>query len=367
MSVSDLGDPRAWPAAPASIPAVAEVHAAVEASIGASTGREAGAFDAKARRWLEAALASPNGGDLAAVFSQAPSPAVARHLRRLVADVERGDPTAAESLRRTLFAIPVILVAALDDGAKPLTLTGIVADPTLSAALRDARAFGGCESFALSTSLATADALDLAALPALLARRHLAESTVESAPRALELPPAPIDIDTCVERVHLRFMAGIVLTPPRVDPLRESNIGRWGIPFAQSMAKALHAPGLSLLALPRPPQTLVNSVQSGRAAQREVSAQVFASNAIRKFRASFGEPTAIISAHRCADAPGGGELRLSLSSPFADREAQGFRFPIYPYETVQEVASMLDALLRDCRVADVRFMPGVGADRDRVA
>jgi hypothetical protein len=121
---------------------------------------------------------------------------------------------------------------------------------------------------------------------------------------------------------------------------------------------------VSLLALPRDPQRLVGAVQSGRAAQREVSAQLFASNAIRALRRAFGEPTAIISAHRAADAPGRGELRLSISSPFAPKEAEGFRCPLYPYETVQEVGSMLVALVRDCRVTDVRVIPGVHDDID---
>jgi hypothetical protein len=57
-------------------------------------------------------------------------------------------------------------------------------------------------------------------------------------------------------------------------------------------------------------------------------------------------------------------LRLSLSSPFAPRAAQGFRCAIQPMERVVDVATMLIDLLRDCRVADVRVVPGVHADRD---
>ena len=136
--------------------------------------------------------------------------------------------------------------------------------------------------------------------------------------------------------------------------------------MSQALAHQLHVPGVSLLALPRPPQHLVAAVQAGRAVQREVSAQVFASNAIRKLRASVGEPTAIISAHRAADAPMGGELRLSLSSAFAPREAEGFRCALYPYESVQDVTAMLTGLLRDCRVDDVRLRPGVHDDIDPV-
>jgi len=77
-----------------------------------------------------------------------------------------------------------------------------------------------------------------------------------------------------------------------------------------------------------------------------------------------GEPAAVISAHRAADAPGAGELRLSLSSPFEPRDAQGFRCPVYPWERVVDVATMLVELLHDCRVTDIRAVAGVHADRD---
>ena len=92
--------------------------------------------------------------------------------------------------------------------------------------------------------------------------------------------------------------------------------------------------------------------------------QLFASNAIRKLRASAGEPTAVISAHRAADAAGGGELRVSLSSPFAPRAAEGFRCPLYSLDRVGDVATMLADLLADCRVTDVRIAAGVHPDRD---
>ena len=88
------------------------------------------------------------------------------------------------------------------------------------------------------------------------------------------------------------------------------------------------------------------------------------SNAIRKLRAATGEPAAVISAHRAAGAPGGGELRLSLSSPLDARPVEGFRCPLFATDRVDDVAAMLGDLLRDCRLAYVRILPGVHADRD---
>jgi hypothetical protein len=108
---------------------------------------------------------------------------------------------------------------------------------------------------------------------------------------------------------------------------------------------------------------LLPAVAEGRAAWRDVAAQIYASNTLRKFRSAVGEPTAVISAHRAPDAPGGGELRLSLSSPFDAKAAEGFRCPLFALERVNDVASMLVTLLGDCRVTDIRILEGVHADR----
>src|SRR4029077_21164522 len=130
------------------------------------------------------------------------------------------------------------------------------------------------------------------------------------------------------------------------------------------LARQLAAPGVSVLALPRAPQSPPAALQQGRRAQREVGGQLFTSNATRKLRGAVGEPSAVISAHRCAAAPGGGELRLSVSSPFDPRQAEGFRCPLFPTDRVGDVASMLVDLLVDCRVTDVRVLPSVDPDRD---
>src|SRR6185295_5098481 len=114
------------------------------------------------------------------------------------------------------------------------------------------------------------------------------------------------------------------------------------------LSRQLKSGAASVLALPRAPQRPLRAVWQGRVAHREVGAQVFASSAIRKLRASTGEPSAVISAHRAPDALHGGELRLSLSSPFEARDAEGFRCPLYPQDRVADVVAMLLDLLQDC-------------------
>jgi hypothetical protein len=57
-------------------------------------------------------------------------------------------------------------------------------------------------------------------------------------------------------------------------------------------------------------------------------------------------------------------LRLSLSSPLELRSAQGFRFPLAPWERVDDGLQLITALLADCRVTDVRTIAQVQPDRD---
>ena len=364
MPASELADPRAWPST-AAAGGARVLHQAAASAMAAPTAREADACDERARTVLAAAIARGDGAALAQWLAAAPSAAVARHLRRLLSDVERNG-VGSRDLHTTLFALPLIVVAAITEGERSVVLDGVLARaPALAQILRDARALGGCETFALANVVVGADAVDLPALPALLAHARLPETTAGFA-SVLDLPPAPMQVSGTNERVFLRLVVGAVLTPPGIDPFADTRIGQWGIALSRSLAEAWRAPRVSLLALPRPPQRLVQAVQTGRAAQREVSAQIFASNAIRTLRASYGEPNAIVSAHRYAEAEGGGELRVSLSSPFAPKAAEGFRCPVYAYESVQEVGAMLETLLLDCRVTNVCFVPGVQADVDPV-
>ena len=265
-------------------------------------------------------------------------------------------------LALTLFALPLVVVAARDgetgDGA---VLTGTLENPAAVAALlREHHALGGSENFVLADALVSAHAIDVAVLPRLYAD---AAAALDNSALVPSLPPSPISVGL-QEAVHLRFLVGTALSTPGARLLDGPAVGAWGMPLAQSLSRQLAVAGTSVLVLPRAAGSLPDALNEGRKAQREVSAQLFVGNALRRLRAAFGEPTAILSAHRVADADGGGELRLSLSSPFSPRDAEGFRCPLLPTERVADVTAMLTDLLRDCRLEDVRVVPGVQPDRD---
>jgi hypothetical protein len=305
---------------------------------------------------------------LADTIAAAPSVAIARQLWRRLIDAwalasraDSGDGVAA-----ALFAIPVVVVAGSQsntDGSLPTAaISGLLADTgRLVAILREHGALAGNQAFGFANALVAADAVDVPKLSELLAWQTLAAS---SGVRERDLPPTPIAVQPGQQGVYLRFLIGTALTGRGTDVLAAADMTGWAMPFALELARQLASPTLSVLALPRSPQSPPAALQQGRAAQREVGAQLFASNAIRKLRAAVGEPSAVISAHRSTAAPGGGELRLSLSSPFDSRQAEGFRCPLFPTDRASDVAAMLVDLLRDCRVTDVRILPGVHADRD---
>ena len=270
------------------------------------------------------------------------------------------------ALTARIFAIPLVIVAGKEGDGADGVVPGTLHNPEKFAEiLREHDALRGNRNFALADSLVRADALDVARLPELLAWQRLPDTAAENADTRLRaLDPAPIPVAAGRESVHLRFLVGTALARPGADLFGDVRVGAWGTPFTQELGRTLGAGGVAVLALPRAPQRPLAAVVAGRAAQREVSAQVFASNAIRRIRGAVGEPVAVISAHRAPDVAGGGELRLSLSSVFEPRDAEGFRCPLWPLDRAADVAAMLIELLHDCRVTDIRVLSGVHPDRD---
>jgi hypothetical protein len=365
-AVPDVPDPRVFPDAGAATPDAARLYALADASLAADTGQRTDALDRDIRAALRQRL-SAAGAALAAIFAGAPTVAVTRHLWRQLDAAWREVALETEAgLAVTVFALPLVIVTGLEGVSGEGTLPGVLDDPEqLAAILRLHSALAGNRTFALANALVGADAIDIARLPEILAWERLPDSLApHAALPARVLAPAPLIVAAGREGVHLRFLVGSALARPGADLLADATVGKWGVPFTQALGRQLGTGQVPVLALPRAPQRLLPAVRQGRAAQREVGAQIFVSNAIRKLRASVGEPTAVISAHRAPDAPGGGELRLSLSSPFEPRDAEGFRCPLYPLDRVGDVVTMLTDLLRDCRVTDVRVIDGVHAERN---
>ncbi len=349
-----LPDPRAFPiyddATPN--PLIDLALASLAAELGVIQEKR----DTELRGRLAALLAAGDVTEIADGLARAPTHAVQRHITRALASahVEAGRARGDATLPATVFAIPVVIVAA---NSGPLNVPGALPNIDEIAALMKANgALRGNENFVLSNALAPASALTLEKLPATLGWWASAAAT----PVAIEKAALPVPANQ--ESVFLRFLVGTALAGPGVDLLTANDTGKWGMPFTQAIAKQLGGGTLSLLAMPRPPRSPLAALMQGRAAQREVSLQLFATNAIRKFRGSVGEPEAVISAHRTTN---GGEVRLSLSSPFDEKGAEGFRAELQPTDRAQDVAVLMQDLLRECNVESVTVLADVFPDIDR--
>ena len=357
---ADIPDPRGFP--DRIEPAFALQIDRAAASLASPSVVGSDASDAALTEDMLDALRSGDAAWLAGLLAAAPSAAIARQLwRRLIAAWDEALKRSDDAVAAHLFALPIVIVAGSSSATERGRIEGVLAQPErLQAILVEHDALGGNRNFGLAAALASADAIDVPRLPELLSwtLRHTA-----SVPHARSIEPAAMVL-TAEAAVHLRFLVGTALAAPSATLLIESRVGNWGLPLAHELVRQLGTPGAMVLALPRAPKPPLVALQEGRAAQREVGAQLFASNAIRRLRAEVGEPAAVISAHRCPAALGGGELRLSFSSVFDSRQAEGFRCPLFAGERAGDVAAMLAALLHDCRVNDVQVLPDVYPDRD---
>lgn len=348
-----LPDPRAFP-----IYDDAQPNPLIDLAL-ASLAAELGVIqekrDTELRERLAASLLSGDVSEIADSLARAPSHAAQRHITRTLASahVEAGRARGDAALPSTVFAIPVVIVAA---NSGPVNVPGALPNiDEITALMKAHGALRGNETFVLSNALAPASALALEKLPATLGWWESSGGT----PVAIEKAALPVPANQ--ESVFLRFLVGTALAGPGVDLLTANDTGKWGMPFTQAVAKQLGGGTLSLLAMPRPPRSPLAALMQGRAAQREVSLQLFATNAIRKFRGSVGEPEAVISAHRTVD---GGEVRLSLSNPFDEKGAEGFRAELQATDRAQDVAVLMQDLLRECNVGSVTVLADVFPDID---
>ncbi|MBL8541918.1 MAG: hypothetical protein JNK68_16365 [Betaproteobacteria bacterium] len=298
---------------------------------------------------------------IAAAFAAAPSQKVRLDLlEALKAAIDDPGPEEGDALLARVFALPLVFVVGGVPGA---VLPGRVPDAdVISGLLRANGALGQTENFGLSPALVTAEALDGVA-PSVLFRwaRSIGDANVEGR----GLPGSEILVAGVDEQAHLRFLLGAGVAPAQAPSVVESasRIGAWGMPVTRALAHQLGQEGLSLLPLPRPPKSLLTAIPAGRFALEETRLNLFLSRVLRQLRASVGEPVAVLSVHA------GGEIRLGLSSVFDASVLHGFRWRLGVFDDLDEVAATILSLLRDCRILDVRIVPGLqpAGDGERAA
>jgi hypothetical protein len=351
MNAFSMPDPRAFPVytASAKIPLIDLALEALATEQSVVQQR----LDERIVAQIAEMIASGQTALIDAALRAAPSLEVLRHLTRRLAEghAHAGRAQSDPDLPLTVFALPVVVIAG---SAGPTQLPGAVPDINeIVAAMKAGAALRGNQSFVLSNSLMSGASLALAKLPDTLAWWRATPGT------PVAVPPSRANVPAAQETALLRFFIGTAIAGPTVNLFTERDTGKWGMAFTQALSKQLAAPNLTVLALPRPPASPLAALLVGQVAQRDVAMQLFVGNAVRKFRERFGDPRAVISAHRMGD---GGEVRLSLSHAFDEKGAEGFRATLYPHERAQDVAVAMQDLLRECNVADVTTLAEVFPD-----
>lgn len=310
---------------------------------------ERGARSGLKARLRELAAAGDDAA-IAAAFAAAPNQQVRQHLLDALKAAVDEPAVEADPLLARVFALPIVFVVGGLSGA---VLPDHIPDAgAISELLRSHGALGQTENFGLSATLVTAAALD-ALPPSVLYRWARSMGDTEAAGRTL--PGSEICVQGVDEQAHLRFLVGAGVAPALAPSFVESasRIGAWGMPVTRALAHQLAQDGLSLLPLPRPPKALLMASPAGRFALEETRLNLFLSRALRQLRASVGEPVAVLSMHA------GGEVRVSLSSQFDAAVLHGFRWYLGAFDNLDEVATAILSLLRDCRILDVRIVPGL--------
>ncbi len=303
------------------------------------------------RTALAAACAAGDDADIGAALGAAATPAQYAQLWDAICDtahhaagVADGDSAA---LVARVFALPIIIVTG---SRKPLQRDGVLPDiGAVTALFQQKGVLGKTQNFGLGNALCALETLE-SVTPA-----EIYAWTAAGGAARRELPPAPLVMSEPGEQVHLRFLVGAGIAAASEPSLTEtaSNIGAWGMSLTKLLAGQLAQTGAEILPLARPPADLLRAVHAGRTAQLETACNLFASNAVRRFRAASGDPVAIISAHDNA------ELRLTLSQPFDEQMVEGFRWPLHPLDDIAAIMTSMTELLTACRIGRIEIAPRV--------
>lgn len=360
--MNKLSDPRQFPirADADPTPAHGEWLSWIEQSLSSMSRQHSEDIDRQLERAIVDAFDRGDFGRVESALQSARSPDEYRHLWRAAIAAWRSRTTDVDAtVVAAGFAIPVVIVAAADrDVEMPMSLSEprVIVDT-----MKKHGALGGNQNFGIGGVLTGVGSIGLDA-----AAKWPSPHAIDAAAAWIDAAAAsPVRIASGVESAHLRFILGTALASPKAKAFEERTSGAWGMAVAEQLSRQLAVPDVQVLALPGAPADALSAWQHGLLAHRDVALQLFASSALRKLRSSFGEPGVVVSAHRVANGGyGDGELRVSLSSPFGERDAEGFRCPLYPFERVGDVVKIIVDLLSACRVADITVLPGVHPERN---
>lgn len=296
---------------------------------------------------LREVLAGNRDEEIFTALKAAPSRVVYAELWRAVCNAAHGSGSSGDPalIVARIFALPLVIISGC---SRPAALPGTLPDvASLTELLAQHGALGMTRNFGFGNALVSFETLDHVRPSAV----HAWTTEFAKGGASRELEPCPIVLARPGEEVHLRFLVGAGITPAGEPSLIEtaSNIGKWGMAATKALAAQLSQPGVEVLPIPRPPLPLLKAGYAGRFAQLDTAFGLFASNALRRFRTTAGDPVVTIAAHDDA------EIRVGMSSPFDTALREGFRWPLHPLDQIAHITESMAALLAECRVTDVHY------------
>lgn len=300
---------------------------------------------------LRDGLAAGRDDLLTPALAEVVSPAAGRLLWESTDRAINRPANRESALAAQVFAFPLVLVTG---GLAPATVFGTLREPQAIAQVLTAEgALGPTRNFGLNAALCADTSMEGFSPSRLYGLLRGLEAGAQQS--WSDLLPADIELDSAEESVHLRFLTGVAVTPAQAPSIMETaaDIGRWGMPVSRELIAQLGQPGLSLLALPRPPTGLLQAVHAGRRACEEIAYQVFLSRGLRRMRAETGEPEVSIAALE------GGAVGIRLTAAADPSRRLAHRWELDPLDELSSVTASILGLLEECRVQAIRTLPAV--------
>lgn len=251
-----------------------------------------------------------------------------------------------------IFAIPIILVAG---SSRPAQLANKLTnlDKILSC-LKKHQLIDEKADISLDPHLYTTETLASISLPQL----YRWQSGLQYASGGL---PVSLQSDLLTlekQGIFLRYLLGVAMrTPATPSPVKlNQEIGSWGLAFSEFIQEELKQDGMTLFAIPRQPQALLDALDHGQSIYLDISLQVFLSDILKKLRLQHKTPTASISSHES------NEIKIVISSVEAPEKWESFVWPLHPLDQPAVIGQNIQQLLAECQVHDVLLSPIIQAD-----
>jgi hypothetical protein len=248
-----------------------------------------------------------------------------------------------------IFALPLIIVAG---APHPVTLPAKLTDiaPILQQ-LKNSHIIHEDADIFLSAQLYTGDTLAGISLPQLYRWQQALQYASGGLP--INLTAEPISLTK--QGVFLRYLLGVAMRNPDIPtPIKlDQEVSSWGLAIAESIQQDLQQEGLTLFAIPRQPQALLEALDTGQHIYLDIAMQVFASDAIKKYRDQRKTPTASIACHE------NHEVKLIISSIETPSLWEGFVWPLQALDHPADIGQQMQSLLQECQLEEIVLLTGI--------